>query len=77
MSRVANNPITIPKGVEINIAGQAVTVKGGKGTMAMDVHPAVKVVQEDNILKFTANESMGNSDALAGTTRALLNNMVT
>jgi len=77
MSRVANNPITIPKGVDINIAGQAVTVKGGKGSLALDVHPAVQVLKDDNVLTFSANKAMENSDALAGTTRALLNNMVT
>ena len=77
MSRVANNPITIPKGVEINIAGQAVTVKGGKGDLALDVHPAVQIAKVDGQLKFTADDTMDNSDALAGTTRALLNNMVT
>jgi large subunit ribosomal protein L6 len=77
MSRVASNPITIPKGVEINIAGQAVTVKGGKGSLALDIHPAVQIERTDNVLTFNANESMANSDALAGTTRALLNNMVT
>lgn len=77
MSRVANNPISIPKGVEVNIAGQAVTVKGGKGSMALDVHPAVQILQENNELKFQAVQGMENSNALAGTTRALLNNMVT
>jgi large subunit ribosomal protein L6 len=77
MSRVASNPVIIPKGVEVNIAGQAVTVKGGKGTLAMEVNPAVQVLKEENELKFAANENMDNSNALAGTTRALLNNMVT
>lgn len=77
MSRVANNPITIPAGVEVNIAGQSITVKGGKGSLSHDMHPAVQISRDDNILKFSANEAMANSDALAGTTRALLNNMVT
>ncbi|MGD8592001.1 MAG: 50S ribosomal protein L6 [Gammaproteobacteria bacterium] len=76
MSRVANNPITIPSGVEVNIAGQNVTVKGGKGSLSHEIHPAVEISREDNVLKFSPT-SMDNSDALAGTTRALLNNMVT
>jgi large subunit ribosomal protein L6 len=76
MSRVANNPITIPSGVEVNIAGQNVTVKGGKGSLSHEIHPAVEISREDNVLKFSP-KAMDNADALAGTTRALLNNMVT
>lgn len=77
MSRVANNPVQIPAGVEVNIAGQAVTVKGSKGTLSHEIHSAVQVLQEENQIKFSARENMANSNALAGTTRALLNNMVT
>ena len=76
MSRVANNPISVPSGVEINIAGQTVTVKGGKGSLSHDIHPAVEISHEDNVLKFSP-KAMDNANALAGTTRALLNNMVT
>lgn len=77
MSRVANNPVQIPSGVEVNISGQSVTVKGGKGSLAHDVHPAVEVSQEENVVKFNARENMANANALAGTSRALINNMVT
>ena len=76
MSRVANNPVAVPSGVEINISGQTVTVKGGKGSLSHDVHPAVEISQEDNVLKFSP-KAVDNANALAGTTRALLNNMVT
>lgn len=76
MSRVANNPITLPSGVEVNIAGQTVTVKGGKGSLSHEIHPAVEISREDGVLKF-APKQMDNANALAGTTRALLNNMVT
>ena len=76
MSRVANNPVTIPSGVEVNIAGRSVTVKGGKGSLTHEVHPAVEISQQDNVLKFSP-KAVDNADALAGTTRALLNNMVT
>jgi large subunit ribosomal protein L6 len=76
MSRVANNPVTIPAGVEVNIAGQTVTVKGGNGSLSHKIHPAVEVSREENVLKFIP-KAMDNADALAGTTRALLNNMVT
>jgi large subunit ribosomal protein L6 len=76
MSRVANNPVTIPSGVEINIAGQTVTVKGGKGSLSHEIHPAVQINREESVLKFVPGD-MDNADALAGTTRAILNNMVT
>ena len=76
MSRVANNPIEIPKGIEVNINGQEITVKGSKATLTHHIHDAVKVTKEENILKIAPLEKIENADAFAGTTRALLNNMV-
>jgi large subunit ribosomal protein L6 len=75
MSRVAKNPISIPKGVEITLSGNTIKVKGANGNMSHDINPAVEVVQENQELRFAARD-MANSDALAGTTRALVNNMV-
>ncbi|MEM6998301.1 MAG: 50S ribosomal protein L6 [Pseudomonadota bacterium] len=77
MSRIANNPVTIPSGVDVNIAGSLVTVKGSKGEMSHDVHPMVKVEQEDGALKMTTNNNSKSANALSGTTRALLQNIVT
>ena len=77
MSRIANNPITIPSGVDVNIVGSMVTVKGSKGELSHDVHPLVKVEQEDNILKTTVNNNSKTANALSGTTRALIQNLVT
>lgn len=76
MSRVASNPVKIPAGVEIKFSGQQVSVKGSKGTLTMDVHSAVKVNQEDGLLTFGVNENSKQAVALAGTMRALVNNMV-
>jgi large subunit ribosomal protein L6 len=74
MSRIAKAPITVAKGVDVKIDGQRVTVKGGKGTMELDVHPTVSVGLADGILSVTpANDSAW---AMAGTMRALLGNMV-
>jgi large subunit ribosomal protein L6 len=75
MSRVANNPITIPSGVDVNLAGQNLSVKGPKGAMDIEVHNTVEVKQEDSVLKFAAKQASGR--AMAGTMRALVNNMVT
>ncbi len=76
MSRVAKNPVQVPKGVEVTISGQAVTVKGSKGTLEREIHSAVKVEQSDNVLTFAPKDGSKSAMALAGTTRALLNNMV-
>ncbi len=77
MSRVAKNPITLPKGVEVNIQGQLVTVKGSKGSLKFDVPAGVAVEQTDNVLTFAPRNAETFSNAMAGTTRALVNNMVT
>ncbi len=77
MSRIANNPITIPSGVDVNIVGSMVTVKGGKGELSHNVHPLVKVEQENNLLKTTVNNNSKTANALSGTTRALIQNLVT
>ena len=76
MSRVANNPVQIPAGVEIKIDGQAVNVKGAKGELAHEVHSSVEIKQEDGVLTFAPRNGGKEANALAGTTRALLNNMV-
>ncbi|MGM0449332.1 MAG: 50S ribosomal protein L6 [Pseudomonadota bacterium] len=76
MSRVANNPVVLPSGVEVKFNGQDVEVKGAKGTLQHSIHPNVEVTQDDNKLRFTPRNSAKKSRALAGTTRALLNNMV-
>jgi large subunit ribosomal protein L6 len=77
MSRIANNPVSIPNGVDVNIAGSLVTVKGSKGEMSHDVHPLVKVEQEDSALITKATNNSKSANALSGTTRALLQNIVT
>ncbi|HEC20299.1 MAG TPA: 50S ribosomal protein L6 [Gammaproteobacteria bacterium] len=77
MSRVANYPVQIPAGVEVTLSGQSVKVKGAKGEMSHEIHAAVEVNQQDSTLTFAARDAEKSSDALAGTTRALLNNMVT
>ena len=76
MSRIANNPVALPSGVEIRIDGQRISVKGGKGTMEMDVHSDVEVKQDDNVLTFAAKGGSKQAKALSGTMRALVSNMV-
>ncbi len=76
MSRIANNPVEIPSGVEVNISGQSMSVKGKNGNMSMEVNNKVQVKQEDNVLKFSGKEGVDGSVAMAGTMRSLVNNMV-
>jgi len=76
MSRIANNPVEIPSGVEVNISGQSMSVKGKNGNMTMEVNKKVQVKQEDNVLKFRGIEGVDGSVAMAGTMRSLANNMV-
>ncbi len=75
MSRIAKSPIEIPQGVDVNIGDAQVSVKGPKGNLQMAVHPAVKFAMEDGICNVQWNEA--KDVAMAGTYRALLNNMIT
>ena len=76
MSRVAKNPVKLPAGVEIKLAGQQLSVKGAKGTLELTVHSSVEVLQEAGELRFAARNGDQQTRAMAGTTRALVNNMV-
>lgn len=77
MSRVANNPVELPKGVDVKLDGQQVTVKGGLGTLEMTVHDSVEVVNEEGTLKLAARDGAVNGNMMAGTMRSLVSNMVT
>lgn len=76
MSRIAKQPIEVPSGVEVTIDGQSVTVKGPKGSLEHRIHDNVQVVRNDEALNCSAREGVENGVALAGTTRAVINNMV-
>ena len=74
MSRVANNPVSLPKGVEVNINGSSVSVKGGKGTMEMTLTDGIGIDVNEGVAQITYD--FDTNRAMAGTTRALLNNLV-
>jgi len=76
MSRIANAPITIPSGVEVTLGSGLIKVKGSKGELELAPHQDVAVAQEDAQIKVSTNAKGQSAVALAGTTRALLNNMV-
>ena len=76
MSRVAKNPVKLPAGVEVKMNGQQLSVKGAKGALELNVHSSVEVIQEDGELRFAGRNGDQQTRAMAGTTRALVNNMV-
>jgi len=76
MSRVAKEPVELPQGVEFNQSGTAVSVKGGNGTLSMELNSEVELVQEDNTITVKQRSGSRFSAAISGTTRALLANMI-
>jgi large subunit ribosomal protein L6 len=76
MSRIANKPVEIPSGVEVNISGQTISVKGKNGNMSLDVNEKVEFSQQDNVLNFSGREGVPGSVAMAGTMRSLTDNLV-
>ena len=77
MSRIGKLPVTLPKGVDVTLNGQQVSVKGPKGELRRTFHPLVKVDRADGTLTVVrANESQ-QAKALHGLSRSLLANMVT
>jgi len=77
MSRVAKNPVKLPSGVELKIDGRKVSVKGSKGNLEHEVHEQVDVLFDDGVFTVKPREESQDAWALAGTTRAVVNNMVT
>ncbi len=76
MSRIAKAPVQLPKGVEATIAGNAVSIKGGKGTLKIELNSQVQIVNENGALKLSPSNSSQVANALAGTSRAIVQNMV-
>lgn len=77
MSRVANNPVQLPKGVEATFDELQISVKGIKGNLGLALHSAVQISREGDTLRVSAKNNTRQADALSGTFRALINNMVT
>ncbi len=76
MSRVAKNPIVVPKGVEVSLSAEQISVKGGLGHLHRVLNPLVKVEFQDGSLTFAPSDSSRQSHALSGTFRALVAGMV-
>ena len=76
MSRIGKNPVPIPQGVTVEMAGQILTAKGKLGTLQIPVNPEVTASVEDGKVWVKPNSETKRARMLWGTTRALVNNMV-
>lgn len=77
MSRIANAPVDLPSGVQVNITDSNISVKGSNGSLELALHELVSVVNEDNQLKLSARKESKEAVAMTGTFRSLVSNMVT
>lgn len=77
MSRVGKKPVTVPSGVTANVQGQTVSVKGPKGTLSFVVDESVAVVMDKGSIKVDPRNETKRARAMWGTSRALIDNMVT
>ena len=76
MSRVAKNPIELPKGVETTLTDSTVSVKGGKGNLQLELHRLVGVTLDGDVLQVVAKDATRQAKAMSGTFRSLVANMV-
>ncbi len=77
MSRIGRLPVTIPESVQVDIKGSEVRVKGPKGELVREFSPEIGIKMENNVVHVSRNSEAPAMRALHGTTRALLQNMVT
>ncbi len=76
MSRIAKYPVEVPTGVEVKLADAVLSIKGPKGRLEYSVHPKVKLSHEGKQITFAAADGSQFANAMSGTTRALVHNMV-
>ena len=76
MSRIGKRPVAVPKGVDVTVDKNAIRVKGPKGDLTLNAHPAMKVRVEDGELIVDRPSDSSDHKALHGLTRTLISNMV-
>jgi large subunit ribosomal protein L6 len=76
MSRVGKTPVSIPNGVKVSVNGNVITVEGPKGKLSQDLHPAIAVTLENDLVTFDRPNDLAANRALHGTMKALVRNMV-
>lgn len=76
MSRVAKNPVVLPKGVEVSVDGNLFTARGPKGILSLKVSPEISVIVDGNVITLGMDKASKKANVLSGTTRANIANMV-
>jgi len=76
MSRVGKMPVAVPQGVDVAVTAESITVKGGNGTLVRAMNPLVSVKSDAGKLSFKPVNDSAEADAMSGTMRALVANMV-
>lgn len=76
MSRVAKNPVTVPAGVEVKFGTDTIIIKGKNGELSLSLADNVAIELNDGQLTFAAKDNSKQANAMSGTARALVNNMV-
>jgi large subunit ribosomal protein L6 len=77
MSRIGSTPVVLPEKVEVTLGPDEISIKGPLGTLSRKLNPQVKIEKVENRVEFKANDNSHQADALSGTMRALVANMVT
>ncbi len=75
-SRVAKNPVPVPNGVDVKLDGRNVAIKGKQGELKFSLHKAISLSLKDGLLTVVPSNEETQTNALAGTTRAIVQNMV-
>ena len=75
MSRIANAPVELPKGVEFRQVGNIVTLKGSNGELSLELNSEVELKQEDNVLRLSPRSGSRFATAISGTMRSILANL--
>ena len=76
MSRVGKMPITVPQGVDVQITADQITVKGANGTLVRAANALVTIVKDGSTITLAPANTSTEANAMSGTMRALINNMV-
>jgi large subunit ribosomal protein L6 len=76
MARTANHPLQLPKGVEVKLDPEKLSIKGGKGSLAVKLDADVDVKHDGTLIRFSSKHDTKHSRTMAGTLRALVRNML-
>ena len=76
MSRVGKMPVTVPQGVDVSMTAEQITIKGSNGTLVRALNPLVVIHSDAGVLTFSPANDSSAADAMSGTMRALVANMV-